>query len=213
MTNIKNLIGTKVNKLTVIAQSASKNYRSNWLCKCECGKEIVLPSYTIWRGTVISCGCHNKYGGLTVKQNHIYRLWFYMKERCYNPGVLSFEYYGGRGITVCNEWIDDFPKFCSWALENGWKKGLQLDRQNNNEGYSPDNCRFTTPTINGRNKRNNKILDFMGQKKSLSEWAEIYNIKPALVSKRINANWDIERALTAPSKKAKKDNNNVTEDF
>lgn len=203
MGNIKNLIGTTVNKLTVISQATSSKYRSKWVCRCECGNEIILPSYTIWRGKIKSCGCHNKYKGLSVKYNDIYRLWFYMKERCYNTNVQNYKYYGERSIMVCDEWNEDFPRFCNWALENGWKKGLQLDRKDNNKNYDSNNCRFVTPIVNGNNKRNNKVLTYNGEQKSLSDWARLYNIKPSLLSKRLNAKWSLEKALITPSKKNK----------
>ena len=82
-----------------------------------------------------------------------------IKQRCYDLGYQNYHYYGGRGITVCQEWLDDPGSFIDWALTSGWRRDLQIDRIDNDGPYSPDNCRWVTPSVQNRNKRNN-VTDF-----------------------------------------------------
>ena len=99
-----------------------------------------------------------KHGFRKVKKTHpLYKKWISMKQRCYDPNVSGFKYYGDRGIKVCSEWIHNPVAFIKWALRNGYKKNLHIDRINNDSDYSPENCRFVTNTENARNKTNNKM--------------------------------------------------------
>lgn len=109
--------------------------------------------------------------GLYKEHKEVFNLWQTMKSRCENPKRENFERYGARGITVCEEW-HEAKNFVEWALNNGYKKGLQLDRIDNDKGYSPDNCRFVTPSENSRNRRNTKYLTLNGETKSVVEWCE-----------------------------------------
>lgn len=109
--------------------------------------------------------------GLYKEHKELFNLWQTMKSRCENPKRENFERYGARGITVCKEW-HEAKIFVEWALNNGYKKGLQLDRIDNDKGYSPDNCRFVTPSENSRNRRNTKYLTLNGETKSVVEWCE-----------------------------------------
>lgn len=99
-------------------------------------------------------------------------IWQTMKQRCLNPKREKYPMYGGRGITVCNEWVDHFEPFAKWALANGYEPGLQLDRIDNNGSYSPSNCRWVTPKENSRNTRRTKLLTLFGETKSVAEWCE-----------------------------------------
>lgn len=109
--------------------------------------------------------------GLYKEHKELFNLWQTMKSRCENPKRENFERYGARGITVCKEW-HEAKIFVEWALNNGYKKGLQLDRIDNDKGYLPDNCRFVTPSENSRNRRNTKYLTLNGETKSVVEWCE-----------------------------------------
>jgi hypothetical protein len=109
--------------------------------------------------------------GLYKDNRELFNIWQTMRTRCENPNRENYKRYGARGITVCEEW-NEAKNFVEWALNNGYKKGLQLDRIDNNKGYSPDNCRFVTATENSRNRRNTKFLTINGQTKCVSEWCE-----------------------------------------
>ena len=113
--------------------------------------------------------------GLYKDHKELFNLWQTMKTRCENPKRKNFKRYGARGITVCEEW-HEAKNFVEWALSNGYKKGLQLDRIDNNKGYSPDNCRFVTATENSRNRRNSRLLTINGETKCVSEWCELKSV-------------------------------------
>ena len=109
------------------------------------------------------------------KNKEIYWAWKAMKQRCLNPKCHAYKNYGGRGITVCEEWMT-FEPFLDWCKRNGWKKGLALDRRNNEKGYAPDNCRFVTPQVNNNNTRKTAYLTVGGITKSESDWARALGI-------------------------------------
>lgn len=129
----------------------------------------------------------------------IYLLLHSMKARCYNPQNDSYKYYGGRGIVIAEEWLNDPTAFIEWATNNGWAKGLQIDRKDVNGNYTPDNCRFVTQTINIRNTRTNIKLTYNGQTKCLSEWGEVFKIKYTTLHSRITVlMWPPEKAFNTP---------------
>lgn len=122
--------------------------------------------------------------------------WKNMLERCENPNLPGYEIYGGRGITVCKEWHSFFP-FYSWALSNGYADDLTIDRIDNNQGYSPQNCRWVTPKTNARNRRSNHLVTFDGETLCVAEWAERLGITHQAMSDRLKSKyWDLRQALT-----------------
>lgn len=118
----------------------------------------------------------------------IKRTYSNMINRCYNKKNISYKDYGGRGIFVCDEWMKDFNSFEKWALANGWDKGLDLDRRNNNKGYSPDNCRFVTRIVNANNRRNSIKINYQGKMRTFSEISELTGLKSATIRSRIRLN-------------------------
>jgi hypothetical protein len=120
-----------------------------------------------------------------------------MKDRCYNPKNASFRHYGGRGIEVCQEWVNSRDSFIEWALKTGGEtKGLSLDRINNNGNYSPENCRWTTMKEQLSNKRTNQLVTNNGETKTISEWERNLNLKPTTLRRRLlKYNIPIEKAL------------------
>ena len=117
----------------------------------ECGKEV---EKRLQHGKIQkTCGC-KKHGGYA---DNLYKVWSGIKRRCNNPNEDSYDRYGGRGIVVCDEWKNKYPPFKIWAEANGYRKGLQIDRINNDGNYEPDNCRFVTPLENARNKNRNVL--------------------------------------------------------
>ena len=118
--------------------------------------------------------------GLYNDNKDLFNVWQTMKSRCENPNRENYERYGARGISVCEEW-QKAENFVKWALDNGYKKGLQLDRKDNSKGYSPDNCRFVSPKTNSRNRRNTKYLTINGKTKCVAEWCESLDISPFTV--------------------------------
>lgn len=198
--------GQRFGRLTVVSLHHIRkhiNKNSNritnkeyYLCKCDCGKEKIIYKYCLGRSTK-SCGCldlekktkHGLYG------TRIYREWQRIKRRCYYKKDDSYSYYGGRGIAVCDEWKNDFMAFYNWAMANGYRDVLTIDRINNDWNYEPSNCRFITNKEQQRNKRNNHFIEYKGKKLCLSEWAELFNIDVRKLGNRIRRGWNIKRAL------------------
>ena len=127
----------------------------------------------------------------------IKRIWNGMIARCYNNKNASYKIYGGRGIIVCNEW-QEFEKFYNWTLNNSYADNLSIDRIDNNGNYEPTNCRWITLKAQSRNRRKSAFIEYNGQIKCASEWAELYSLDRNLVLKRIRRGWGIHEALTTP---------------
>lgn len=191
----------RVNRLTIISESVKRNKEWYVYAKCECGSVKEYRQRYITTGHTKSCGCYCKTHGLA--RTPIFKVWQSMKERCYNSNHSAFKGYGDRGITICDEWLKDVAVFAKWALENGWRQGLQIDRINNDLGYSPSNCRVVTAKINMRNKRGIKTLTYNGETRPLVEWAEKFSLSIFTLRNRIDRGWEIHRALTRPIDKSK----------
>lgn len=157
----RDLTGQKFGRLTAINIAGhDKGGRLLWLFQCDCGNKVVRRGTSVSCGDQKSCGClgkemlneHNKptHGGTNTR---LYSIWRAMKKRCYQPSTYGYQNYGGRGITVCKEWRDDFTAFRDWAISHGYNDDLTLDRINCNGDYEPDNCRFATWVIQENNKR------------------------------------------------------------
>lgn len=197
----KDLTGQRFGRLTAIRYSHTKK-SAYWICKCDCGNEICLNAHNLRTGNTRSCGClakdTYKYHGKSKqngKEARIHLIWRWIKRRCYNPKDSAYKLYGGRGIKVCAEWVDDFNAFYEWAMCNGYTDNLTLDRIDNNIGYYPNNCRWVTMKEQQRNRRNNVLITYKGVTKNLSAWAEMANIQAQLLSKRLKYGWSIEDAL------------------
>ena len=142
-----------------------------------------------------------KYQNPKVGQS-LYSAWNRMCRRCYNPKDHKYYRYGARGISVCNKWRNNYDAFYEWAINNGYKLGLSLDRINNDGNYEPSNCRWTTQKVQMRNTSRNKIIKYKGETRCLAEWCEILNLPYNAILKRIiYQNYTIEQAFETPIKK------------
>lgn len=126
------------------------------------------------------------------------KVFIHMKERCYDQTDRRYKDWGGRGITICQEWLDDVNRFVEWAINNGYKYGLSIDRIDNDKGYSPDNCRWVTLAENNQNRRDTRFYTINGVTKNMTQWCNIYSINWSTVDRRLKLGWDVERAFTAP---------------
>jgi len=195
------LRGKRFGRLTVISVfGKTKSLNTIWLCKCDCGNEIPVINTNLTRGNSKSCGCGNIEKICERNTTHgmtgtpLYKVWVSMRNRCNTKSCSVYRYYGGRGIKICNEW-QEFNNFYNWAVKNGFKEGLTLDRKNNNGNYEPSNCRWVTQLMQSNNKRNNRYLTINGMTASLADICRLYNAKYKLVWKRLKAGWTLEKAL------------------
>jgi len=209
MSKKRDLVGQKFGRLVVLYDTGErKNGNVVWHCKCDCGNEVDRRSDHLTSGATKSCGCYNRERAAEVHTTHgmarqrerhpVYLAWHDMLQRCENPNFTTYKDYGGRGIRVCEEW-HDAKIFIDWALANGWREGLTIDRINNNGNYEPSNCRWVTRKEQARNKRNNHLITFNEKTQPMAQWAEEVDIGSCTLRYRINnLHWPIERALTEP---------------
>lgn len=205
MKNFKDLSGERFGRLFVVkrVENNNKGY-AQWLCKCDCGKETIVVTANLKRGHTKSCGCLRKdntsgekcslykHGKYNTK---LYKVWHNMKERCLNNNATHYEFYGGRGITICNEWKKDFMSFYNWAINNGYNDNLTIDRINVNGNYEPQNCRWITIKEQANNRRSNHLITYNKETHTMMEWAEIFNINYDTLRFRLKRGWSIEKVL------------------
>ena len=138
------------------------NVDSRWSCVCSCGNRVTVRGQDLRRGRQVSCGCWKDENTALRDYKHgrsgsrLHRIWKNIKSRCYNPRVPSYKDYGGRGITMCPDWLGSFPAFYAWAMANGYADDLTIDRIDVNGRYAPDNCRWVTRAEQNRNTRKTK---------------------------------------------------------
>lgn len=185
---LKDLTNKAFGKLKVIKRvENTKDGLVQWLCECECGEKTIVRTSYLNNGHTKSCGCF-KIENKTIHGDYktkLYKVFLQMKDRCNNPNNTSYKNYGGRGIKVCEKWEEDFKLFKEWALQNGYKEGLTIDRIDFNGNYEPNNCRWITNKEQQNNKTTNVFITYKGETKTLTQWAEIYEIEPATVKYRL----------------------------
>lgn len=157
---IIDLTGQRFTRLTVIGRAGSIRGRPAWLCKCDCGNKTIVDGCALRSGNTKTCGCSRKELKPNFKHgdcaSRLYVIWSGMLQRCYYRGGKDFKNYGGRGITVCAEWENDYSAFKKWAMSHGYSETFSIDRIDVDGNYQPDNCRWATPKQQANNKRNTK---------------------------------------------------------
>lgn len=217
---VNDLIGQRFGRLTVIARLAERqNRKVMWRCRCQCGNETTAQGARLRSGITASCGClkidqlrarnishgESQRGSVTTE----YRCWSHLKERCLNMRSKDFRHYGGRGIKICDRWpLGDEQRsgYECFLADMGRKPtaGHSIDRVDVNGNYEPSNCRWALDDTQAQNRRSNRILSVFGENLPVSVAAKRYDINEHALHKRLRLGWSAERALTTPSRKAKK---------
>ncbi len=205
-------MGTKIDltnqrfgKLLVLEEKGRKYGEVAWLCQCDCGKKSVATSANLRRGNSRSCGCGRAGNGrgARFKPTHgmtgspEYEAWHAMIRRCENPRAIGWKNYGGRGVKVCDRWRHSSKDF----LEDMGRRpspSHSLDRIDSNGNYTPENCRWATLKEQHRNRRDNAYVNYKGETRCVSEWAETVGMNPELLRDRLRYGWTMERAWNEP---------------
>ena len=204
------MTGKVFGRLKVIEKAGRKIYGGRdmpaWRCKCECGNEVFVCRQELRDKK--SCGClkidvlrerSTKHGECIGKQSRLYKVYQNMLRRCSDPNSTEYQNYGGRGISVCDEWANNPESFFEWSKSNGYNETLTLDRIDVDKNYSPNNCRFVTMKVQANNTTRNHRITYNGETLTMSEWADKTGIPYSTLRSRINClGWDIEKALTHP---------------
>ena len=203
MSKIVDISGEKFNNLLVIERDYNvKTGKAYWKCLCDCGNKTIVSGSNLRNGSVKSCGCliyrsKNKTHGMS--KSSLYKIWNGMKFRCTNKNSGSYKNYGQRGISVCEEWFNNPQLFIEWALKNGYKEGLTIDRIDNEKDYCPENCRWISKGEQAKNRRMNYCIEYKGEAKTLWELCEELNLNYNLVHNRIKKlGWSLEKAISTP---------------
>lgn len=205
-------IGKRFGRLYVESISKREKMKSGSVkiyfhCKCDCGNETDVVYQQLKSGKTKSCGCYRRdkltHDNITHNQSktRLYKIYIGMKKRCYNEKSDSYSYYGGRGITICDEWLNSFETFKKWSMDNGYSENKSIDRINVDIGYCPNNCRWTDLLTQANNKSDNTYLEFNGERMTIAEWGRKTGISCYTISKRIRSGWSIEDALTKSKQK------------
>lgn len=193
--------GQKFNSLTVIKEIEKSRYMRQILCRCSCGKEIVVRVYDLGRNK--TCGCIRQRGNPKhgLSKTPEYAAWKSIKTRCYDPNFIEYQHYGGRGIKVCDEWKDDFQAFYSYIGPRPGS-GYSVDRIDNNGDYEPGNVKWSTKSEQHRNTRQNLIVTYRGESRPLVEWVEELGLNYSAVHQRlVKLGWSAEQAFSTPVRK------------
>lgn len=198
----------KFGRLTFVRKAGVNRHRKIlWECECRCGTTVTVVASSLRSGNTTSCGCwakevHRTHGmsrSNVGRATSEYKSWATMLTRCTNPRTKGYENYGGRGIKVCEKW----RSFESFLSDMGLKPTPKhsIDRIDNDGDYKPSNCRWATKLQQDRNRRTNRNIEYNGQVKCITEWANLFNLHPMTLTYRLDSGWEIGKALTTPTRR------------
>lgn len=200
------IVGQRFGNLVVIEKIDDK--RTRYKCECDCGNIVSVNGYNLRHGIANPCSCSQRFqsgeNNATYKHGgtgtRLYGIWQGMLNRCRNPKVERYNHYGGKGVVVCDEW-KDFSTFRGWAISNGYKDTLSIDRVDANGDYCPSNCRWADDKAQANNKTSNHIIEVNGESHNISEWSAITGINKGTIQSRLRRGWPPERAVSEPVRK------------
>ena len=193
---IEDLSGRRYGRWLVVSFAGHVGDFIAWNCLCDCGEKRIVPGYVMKRGSSSSCGClrselgHTKNLRHGMKRSPEWAAWAAMKNRCINPSNQAFSNYGGRGIKVCDRWLNSFENFL--ADMGRRPDGLTLERNDNNGDYEPGNCRWATYEQQANNRRSNRLLTARGETKTLAQWSKHLNIPKSSLHGSLNRGIGLE---------------------
>lgn len=207
------MIGKRFGRLVVTALSEQRGHRNQlmYVCKCDCGNTVIVLGESLRRHRTASCGCLQKERAKEVNKTHggsnerLYFVWQGMKNRCTNPNFLEYKNYGGRGIKVCEEWLD-YESFKKFMLEKGYDPSAPfgeytIERIDVNGNYEPNNCTIASQKEQVHNMTSNHNLTYKGETKCLSEWAREIGINATTLLNRLQRGMSVEEAIETPPKR------------
>ncbi len=207
MSRIKDLTGQRFGRLIAEKHAGTSKHRTAlWSCRCDCGNVLTVLSRSLVARKTQSCGCFmREVAGNNLKTHglsrdgsggisRLYKIWIGMKSRCFRNADTRYKEYGGRGITICPEWLE-FPSFHKWATNNGYEEHLSIERKNVNGNYCPENCTWIPMSEQSKNTRHNRTIEHGGRKRTLTEWSKALGISPSTMHYRL-CHWPIEMALS-----------------
>lgn len=204
---LEDLTGKRFGRLVVIRRDKdhyqpSGHHRPMWLCRCDCGNEKIILQTNLKRRTTRSCGCLQKeelskrarsHGGW-ANNERLFDIWLGIRKRCNNENDARYPNYGGRGVSICDEW-DDYSSFRDWAMSHGYADNLSIDRIDVNGDYCPDNCRWATNIEQQNNRRSCVYITYGNETHTLKEWSRIRGIKYSTLHSRYRHGWGAGRML------------------
>ena len=207
-------INQKIARLLLIRYIPARNGRK-WECLCDCGNKIIVKESHLREGSVKSCGClkkeYAKKGNIVhgLSKTRLHRIYRGMIDRCTAHKHIHYKNYGGRGISICKEWLGEkgFINFYDWAMKNGYMDNLSIDRIDNSGNYCPENCKWSTSLQQQNNTRINHKIEYNGEKLTLSQIARKYNFNVSTLYNRIKKWKDIKKVIETPIHKEKQRKN------
>lgn len=207
------LIGKRFTKLLVVevlpTYKSGKNYKRKVRCKCDCGGQIDTRPELLKNGRSKSCGCLSRQRLHEGRFKHglylhpLYKIWVGIKQRCYNVDSSEYHNYGAKGVVMCDKWVNNPEVFIRWGIENGWEKGLQVDKDIipmklgiQPMMYSPEMCCFVTPEVNSNNRSITIFIEYNGERLSISDWAKRTGLSRDRIDDRYRKGWPPEKIFS-----------------
>ena len=198
--------GVPDSRLIVVEYAGLKNKKVMWKCMCTCEdkNEVVACASNIRYGNTLSCGCIQKERTAMCathreSKSRLYKIWANMKSRCFTESTNEYENYGGRGITVCDEWVNSYIEFKNWAINNGYADNLTIERIDVDGNYCPENCKWITKSQQANNTTKSRFITYKDETHTLAEWSKILGIKSHTLAYRLDVcKMSIEDAFTRP---------------
>lgn len=199
--------GMRFGRLTVLREAPRiEPGRPRWVCQCDCGTIVTVDSRSLSPKRTKSCGCINSERARKLALDHIthgqtktrlYNIWYNMRNRCNKKSAVDYCRYGGRGIEVCEAWQNSFTPFFEWAMANGYRDDLTLDRIDNNGNYCPENCRWADSETQNNNRRSNHYITYSGETLTVSQWARRLGINKVTLQSRLSKyGWSVQKTFT-----------------